>query len=245
METLTLHTTRGILKTETLKEAQTMHNTFVAEGPQPGIEIARSLGDLSHNLYTPAAGLGNLSTASPRELLFVDSWADPGGMEIFFSNPFAQEAGNNLFSSREEAEWKPARDAFTFHVPAVAGTPARFVAMMRAPVRAASEAITAFSELTRTNLRTSRRLGHLSHQFFLRQAAVVDARPASNALYSDGEDITLPVEPVEVLAIDFWPTLEGLTEHYSALISTNELDEVLAGSLTLSIWESASGFVEW
>jgi hypothetical protein len=78
METLILHTTRGPLNPKTLKEAQAMHNAFVMEGPQPGIAIARSLGDLSHNLYTPVEGLGNLSAASPGELLFIDYWADPG-----------------------------------------------------------------------------------------------------------------------------------------------------------------------
>ncbi len=245
METLILHTTRGTLNPKTLKEAQAMHNAFVMEGPQPGIAIARSLGDLSHNLYTPVEGLGNLSAASPGELLFIDYWADPGGMETFFANPFAQGAGDHLYSERVEAEWIPARDAFTFHVPAVVGTTARFVGMMRAPVRAASDAVTVLSELIWANLRASRRLGHLSHQLFLRHAAVVEARPASNARRSGGEDIALPVEPVEVLAVDFWPTLEGLTEPYSALLSTNGLDEVLAGPLTVSVWEAASGFVAW
>jgi hypothetical protein len=186
METLILHTTRGILNPRTLEEAQAMHNAFVMDGPQPGIAIARSLGDLSHNLYTPVEGLGNLSAASPGELLFIDYWADPGGMETFFSNPFVQEAADHLYSSREEAEWIPARDAFTFHVPAVAGTTARFVGMMRAPVRAASDAVTVLSELIRANLRASRKLGHLSHQLFLRHAAVVEARPASNARRSGG-----------------------------------------------------------
>ncbi len=113
METLILHTTRGTLNPKTLEEARTMHNAFVTQGPQPGIKIARSLGDLSHNLYTPVEGLGSLSTASPGELLFIDYWADLGGMETFFSNPFAQEAGDRLYSSREESEWMPARDAFT------------------------------------------------------------------------------------------------------------------------------------
>lgn len=42
MEALILHTTRGILNMETLKEAQAMHNAFVTQGSQPGIEIARS-----------------------------------------------------------------------------------------------------------------------------------------------------------------------------------------------------------
>jgi hypothetical protein len=117
--------------------------------------------------------------------------------------------------------------------------------MMRAPVRAASDAVTALSERTWANLRASRRRGHLSHQLFLREAFVVEARPASNARRSGGEDTALPVEPVEVLAVDFWPTLEGLTEHYHALVSTNGFDEVLAGSLTVSVWEQARGFVEW
>jgi len=44
----------------------------VTEGPQPGIEIARSLGDMSHNVYTPAEGAGSLSDAKPGELLFID-----------------------------------------------------------------------------------------------------------------------------------------------------------------------------
>jgi hypothetical protein len=47
METLVLHTTRGTLNPQILSEARTTHNAFVTEGPQPGIEIARSLGDLS------------------------------------------------------------------------------------------------------------------------------------------------------------------------------------------------------
>ncbi|WP_220211745.1 hypothetical protein [Reticulibacter mediterranei] len=183
--------------------------------------------------------------ASPGELLFIDQWADAGGMETFFSNPFAQGAGDQLYASREEAEWIPARDAFTFHVPAIVDTSARFVGMMRAPVRATSDAVKVISERIWANLRASRRLGHLSHQLFLREAFVVEARPASNARRSGGEDTAFPVESVEVLALDFWPTLEGLTEHYSALLSTNKLDEVLAGSITVSVWEQARGFVEW
>ena len=112
-------------------------------------------------------------------------------------------------------------------------------------MRAASDAVTVLSERIWANLRASRRRGHLSHQLFLRQAAVVEARPASNARRSGGEGTALPIETVEILALDFWSTLEGLTEHYSALLSTNKLDEVLAGSLTVSVWEQAHGFVEW
>jgi hypothetical protein len=245
METFVLHTTRGTLNPKTLEEARTLHNSFVTEGPQPGIEIARSLGDISHNLYTPAEGLRSLSGAKPGELLFIDYWADLGGMETFFSNPFAQEAGDRLFSSREESEWMPARDAFTFHVPATAGTPARFVGMLRAPVRTASDAIAAIGKLVSTNLGASRRLGQLSHSLFVRHAAVIEARPASNGRRSAGVSVAAPTESVEILAVDFWSTLEGLKEHYSDATVTRGLDEVLAGPRISSVWESVSGFSEW
>ena len=75
--------------------------------------------------------------------------------------------------------------------------------------------------------------------------AVVAARPASNARRSGSEGIAGPPEPVEILAVDFWLTLAGLKEHYSDPTATNGLAEVLAGPLTVSIWEPMSGFVEW
>jgi hypothetical protein len=151
-----------------------MHNAFVTEGSQPGIEIARSLGDLSHNVYTPAEGAGSLSDAKPGELLFIDYWADPNGMETFFSNRFAQEAGNRLYSSREESEWTPAPAAFTFQVPAPAGAPARFIGMMRAPVRSPDDAIVVLGKLVSMNLGAARRRGQLSHALFMRLADVVE-----------------------------------------------------------------------
>ena len=250
METLVLHTTRGTLNPKTLEEARTLHNSFVTEGPQPGIEIARSLGDISHNVYTPAGGLGSLSDAKPGELLFIDYWTDLGGMETFFSNPFAQEAGDRLFSSREEAEWMPARDAFTFHVPATAGTPARFVGMMRAPVRSAEDATTALGKLVSTNLGTARRCGQLSHSLFVRRADVMAARPASNERRSGGESVVAPTKLVEILAVDFWSTFEGMKEHYGnltagAATAMSGLDDALAGPLAVSVWEPVRGFSEW
>jgi len=70
-------------------------------------------------------------------------------------------------------------------------------------------------------------------------------RPASNARHNGGQDSPLPTESVELLAVDFWPTLEGLREYESASTATNGLDEVLTGPLTVSIWEQVRGFVEW
>jgi hypothetical protein len=55
MEPLIPHMTRGVIA-PTLDEGRAIHNGFVSCGPQPGIEIARSLGDLRHSVYTPALG---------------------------------------------------------------------------------------------------------------------------------------------------------------------------------------------
>src|SRR5437588_10350885 len=124
MQTLTLHLTCGTLKPKSLDEARTLHNVFLANGTPPAIEIARSLGDVSHNVYAPPGAAADLSSARPGELLFIDYWADLNGMEGFFANPSAAEAADRVFSSREESEWQPAPSAFTFHVPAPAGRPA-------------------------------------------------------------------------------------------------------------------------
>jgi hypothetical protein len=238
-----LHLTRGTLNPRTLDQARRMHNSFVTQGPQPGIQVARSLGDLSHTLYTPAETTGGLSDAKPDELLFIDSWAEPNGMEQFFS--FAEQAGDRLFSSREESEWTPAPAAFTFQVPAPAGTPARFVRMLRAPVRSAEEATAVLGKLVWANLGAARRRGQLSHGLFVRPAGVIAARPASNARRSAGENLPAPTEPVEVLTIEFWATLEGLNEHHGDPTATSGLEDALAGPPAASVWKQASGFAEW
>jgi hypothetical protein len=245
MELPVLHITRGSRNPKTLDQARTMHNAFVTKGPQPGIEIARSLGDLSHTLYAPAENAGSLSGAKPGELLFIDYWADPSGMEQFFSNPFAQQAGDRLFSSREESEWMPAPAAFTFQVPAPAGMPARFVRMLRAPVRSAEEATAVLGKLVWANLGAARRRGQLSHSLFVRLAGVIAARPASNARRSAGENLPTPPEPVEILTIESWSTLEGLNEHHGDTTATSGLDDALAGPPAASVWEQVSGFSEW
>jgi hypothetical protein len=243
MELPVLHLTRGTLNPKTLDQARAMHNSFVTQGPQPGIEVARSLGDLSHTLYAPAENAGGLSDAKAGELLFIDYWAEPNGMEQFFS--FAQQAGDRLFSSREESEWTPAPAAFTFQVPAPAGTPARFVRMLRAPVHSAEEATAALGKLASANLGAARRRGQLSHGLFVRPAGVIAARPASNARRSAGENLPAPTEPVEVLTLEFWATLAGLNEHHGDATATSGLDDAVAGPPAASVWEQVSGFAGW
>ncbi len=245
METLTLHTTRGTLSPSTLDEARALHNSFVTGGPQPGIEIARSLGDISHNVCTPAEGTGSQSGAKPGELLFIDYWTSTDGMETFFANPFAQQAADRLFSSREESEWTPAPGAFTFGVPTPAGTPARFQGIMRAPVRSADDATAVLGKLVWASLSAARRRGQLSHALFVRPANAAAARPASNARRGPSESLAGPADPAEILAVDTWLTLDGLKEHYADEAAMSGLGQALAGPPTTSVWAPASGFAEW
>jgi hypothetical protein len=134
--------------------------------------------------------------------------------------------------------------AFTFGVPTPAGTTARFLAMMRAPVRSADDAAAVLSKLAWAGLSAARRRGQVSHGLFVRPANVVAARPASNARHAPGESPG-PAGPAEILAIDSWLTLEGLMEHYSDQAATSGLDQALAEPPEASVWTQASGFAEW
>jgi len=215
---IAVHIFRGTLK-NTLEESYPMHNAFSAGGAGSAMEIARSLGDLSHNAYTSASGV------NPTEVLLLDYWADPTGMLKFFSDTNVQEAGARLCSSYDETAWLPAPGAFTLHLPAITGKPARYVAMVRAPVRSAEDAIAEFARFVSKNVGAGRRRGQSSHGLFIRLAA--------------------PTEPLEILGIDFWSTLEGLREHYGDAAAWHGFGNSLAGLQTDSVWEQASGFVEW
>jgi hypothetical protein len=165
-------------------------------------------------------------------------------METFF-NPSAQQAGDRLFSSREEWEWMPAPGAFTFQVPSPAGTTARFLAMMRAPVRSADDATAVLGKLISAGLSAARRCGQLSHALFVRPANAVAVRPASNARHGASQAPGVPAGPAEILAVDTWLTLDGLTEHYGDEAAMSGLDQALAGPPASSVWAQASGFAEW
>jgi hypothetical protein len=78
-----------------------IHND-TAGSPQ-GIAAARSLGDLSHKVYTPKGG-----DAKPDELLFLDVWVDPAGIGQFFAHPDVAAQGAQLFHTKDATVWMPA-----------------------------------------------------------------------------------------------------------------------------------------
>jgi hypothetical protein len=223
-----LHLTRGTAAVE-LGKAQELHDEFVGSGPQPGIEIARSLGDISHAII-----VGTEDTA-PRELLFVDLWVDANGMEAFFSNPFAQEAGDRLFSSREESEWHRVPSGFDYHVPAPDGLEVAYFAVFRAPVPAVADTVPGLVSVVSAQLPTARRQGQLSHSLDVRER-----HPSSNSRQAGGQPVDHAPPEAEILALDSWATLDGIREHYRTFTEVKGVD---AGELT--VWRHAIGFTEW
>jgi hypothetical protein len=243
VEPLVLHTTRGTLEPRSLDEARELHDGFVGGGPQPGIEVARSLGDLSHAVYAAARGADGLSDAAPDELLFVDHWAAPEGMEAFFAHPSAREAGDRLCPARVEAEWRPASGAAPLQFPPAADHPARFLVLVQAPVPSAEAATTALAEAAGAVLGPARRRGQLTHQLFVRYSAELAARPAANARHGAAPG---PADaPVQVLAMSSWPALDGLCEHHRDPDVVAALERAAGGPVAVSVWEQVGGFVEW
>jgi hypothetical protein len=223
METPYLLTVRGTSIPKTIADVRAIHNATA--GSPEGMAAARAASDLSHTVYLPVAGAEQLSGAKPGELLFLDTWVDPAAMQQFFSHKEVQGQAARLFSARDGSLWMPARGAFTFRVNPTAGKPARYVGLFRAPVAAPEKTIEAFAGMVSRNLRASRVRGHISHDLFVRMGA--------------------PGEPVEILGVDTWATLEGLSEHYGDPASMKGLDGVLSGAPEASVWEQGSGFNEW
>src|SRR5689334_24741501 len=95
-----LLTVRGKAKAATTEEARTLHNATA--GNPAGVEAARSLGDLSHQVFTPCGD------AQAGELLFIDFWNSLSGMAQFFSDPQVQAGASQLFSRRDTPLWAAA-----------------------------------------------------------------------------------------------------------------------------------------
>ena len=74
-----LLTVRGTTVPATTEEARTLHNATA--GNPAGVEAARSLGDLSHQVFTPCGD------AQAGELLFIDFWNSLSGMGAVLQRP--------------------------------------------------------------------------------------------------------------------------------------------------------------
>ena len=224
-ESAVLLTVRGTYIPDSLEAMRVLHNATA--GSDQGIAAARSLGDLSHNVYAPS--LRSQGTGAKQgELLFIDWWDSPKGIMDFFSNPQVQQQGGKLFSNRDASLWMPARGSSSWHLYAPKAKPERHVGMVRGTVKSAEQAIGVFADIDVKAQRDARRRGLISHQLFIK-------------LNSPGES-----SPPELLALDMWSDSAGMTEHYSDATHMAGLGAAFTGRPETSVWEQPAGvWSEW
>jgi hypothetical protein len=107
--------------------------------------------------------------------------------------------------------------------------------MMRPPLRSAEDAIAVLGTLASANLAAARRRGPLSHAPFVRQPAAATGRPAANARHGTGHTLAAQAQLAKILAVDSWPTLDGLTEHCGSPAAMDGLDDARPDSGRLSV----------
>ena len=211
-------TTRGPMTTPTHEAGRPTHNA--AAGAPQSIEAARSLSDLSHNVYVP------LNDPKSNELLFVDVWYDPKGLTAFFSNPHVEEGGKAIFAKYERTIWRPAPDIFSYSLPAPYGRKDLFLGLFRGTVRSRELGVKLFNEARFNGLQAARRMGSTSHAVYFREPVA-------------GGDTTL-----EVLGIDVWADLDGMQTYYQK--HDSELQGVFTGKPEATLWKRPAGeWVEW
>jgi len=211
-------TVRGTLVPKSLEAARELHNA-TAGSPQ-GIAAARSLGDLSHKVFAPCTR--NSPGVKDGELLFLDVWCDPQGIQQFFSNPEVGKQGAAMFAHKDPTVWMPARGAYSYHLPPPRDAKTRFVGMLRGPIGSPEAAIERFAAADTQAVRTARKRGLISHELFIR------------------------VDGAELLALDIWSDEAGMLEQYGDRAHMEKLVPAFTGEPAASIWEQAPGnWSEW
>lgn len=214
-----LLTVRGRPVPSSTDEARTTHNSTA--GAPPSVAGARSLGDLSHNVFT---GLGD----SAGEILFIDIWNSLQGLGQFFANPQVQEAAGLLFAEREGVVWSQTTGFGNVHLPVPSGASLQGVGILRATVSSVEKAAGAFTAYSAETLNQARAHGLASHAVWRR-------------VPNPGEDPS-----TEVLGVDMWTDTARMDEFYDLRLGYDHLGPVFAGQPGTSVWESAPGhWVEW
>ena len=215
-----LLTVRGKTVTPTLDETRNIHNA-TAGAPQSAAG-ARSLGDLSHNVYAP------IGKELDGQLLFIDLWNSPSGLNTFFSNPHVQEAAGQLFESRDGIVWSRLEGFGAYNLALPNGRSIGAVGLLQVPVTSVEEAATAFTAYSGTTINTARSYGMVSHSTWLR-------------VPNPGEAPTK-----ELIGVDFWIDADRMNEYYELSLGFDHFGPVLAGAPDTSVWRSAPGdWMEW
>lgn len=215
-----LLTVRGKAKAATTDEARSVHNSTA--GNPAGVAAARSLGDLSHQVFT---GCGD---AYAGEVLFIDFWNSLSGLGQFFSDPQVLAGADMLFSSRDAPVWAAAAGSGGFHLTIPAGKAVTGVGLIRVAVGSLDKAADAFTAYTAATINASRRHGIVSHSVWSR-------------VPNPGEQVA-----PEVLGVDLWMDPGQMNAYYELGLGFDVLGPAFAGQPDTSVWQSAPGdWVEW
>jgi len=215
-----LLTVRGTTVQPSIDAIGTIHNS-TAGAPQSAA-AARSLGDLSHNVYTP------VGTGLDGQLLFIDLWNSLSGLGMFFGNPQVEAAAGQLFSHREGVVWSRLDGFGGFHLPTPRGRSASAVGLIRAAVTSIEEAAKAFTAYAAATINTARSFGIVSHTTWVR--------------------VPDPGQPQtsEIIGVDVWMDADRMNEYYELQLGFEHLEPLFAGAPDTSVWRAAPGdWVEW
>jgi hypothetical protein len=195
-----------------------LHNQTA--GNPGGVAAAKSLGDLSHNVFLPTSdGIDHL--------LFLDTWNSPTGLGQFFSDEQVQQGGAALFADREAVLWMPAAGFGSYLLPVPSGRSIGAIGLMRAPVSSFDAAAPAFTADSAAKINAGRQLGQVGHQLFV-PVPMGGATPAT-----------------EVLGVDFWLDEKQMNKWY-ADASYDHLGPVFTGAPVTSTWAPAGkDWIEW
>ncbi|MBT8201812.1 MAG: hypothetical protein HKO63_09140 [Acidimicrobiia bacterium] len=216
-----LLTVRGTVIPPDREATRQLHNQTA--GSPEGVAAARSLGDLSHNVFTPVPGMAG---AEENELLFLDVWKDAQGIGTFFSDEQVQHGANLMFSEREAVVWMPAEGAFGFELSPPMHLTGRYLGVARGTVDDPQNAINVFRKVLEPTISDARQHGQISHQLYVRLP--MPDQPA----------------PAEVLGLDLWADAAGMGAYYESL---SGFEAAFSAAPETSVWESATGgtWTEW
>jgi hypothetical protein len=212
-----LLTVLGTPNSDTPAAARELHN--LTAGDAGGVAAAKSLGDLSHNVFLPA-------DSGDKRLLFIDTWNSPTGLGQFFSDEQVQKGGAALFADREAVLWMPAAGFGSYTLPVPSGRTVGAIGIMRAPVSSFEAAEGAFHADSAGKANASRQLGQIAHTLWV--PVPMDNTPAT-----------------EVLGVDYWLDKGQMNDWYASA-TYDDLGPVFTGAPATSTWTPAGAdWVEW
>jgi hypothetical protein len=214
-----LLTIRGATVSASLAQTRAVHNATA--GAAAGVAAARSLGDLSHNVY---AGHG---ADHAEEVLFIDFWNSLSGLGRFFADAQVQAGGDALFAKRDASVWAAATGFGSYHLHTPSGRAAVGLGVLRARVGSIEQAASAFRRYAGATVNRARRSGIVSHSLWTRV-------PESGST------------PTEVIGIDLWQDPDDMLGYYDLSLGFEHLGPVMTGPPDTSTWHAAPGdWTEW